>query len=216
LRPPASHAAAFAGTGQDMSDLREILDRNKAWARQRIEEDPQYFTRLTGLQAPEILWIGCSDSRVPANVITGLEPGEVFVHRNVANLVYAADLNCMSVLQFAVEVLQVKHVIVCGHYGCGGVRAALFGENEGLIDYWLEPIKELARRCEAELTQLPDDAARMNFLCEQNVRTQIFNLAHSPVIRRARKRGQQVLLHGWVYGLENGLLRDLQCGGGSN
>ena len=199
-----------------MSDLKEILDRNKAWARQRTEEDPQYFTRLTGLQAPEILWIGCSDSRVPANVITGLEPGEVFVHRNVANLVYAADLNCMSVLQFAVEVLQVKHVIVCGHYGCGGVRAALLGENEGLIDYWLEPIKELARRREAELAQLPDDAARMNFLCEQNVRAQIFNLAHSPVIRRARKRGQQVLLHGWVYGLENGLLRDLQCGGGSS
>ena len=199
-----------------MSDLKEILDRNKAWARERIEEDPQYFTRLTGLQAPEILWIGCSDSRVPANVITGLEPGEVFVHRNVANLVYAADLNCMSVLQFAVEVLQVKHVIVCGHDGCGGVRAALFGENEGLIDYWLEPIKELARRREAELAQLPDDAARMNFLCEQNVRAQIFNLAHSPVIRRARKRGQQVLLHGWVYGLENGLLRDLQCGGGSS
>jgi carbonic anhydrase len=199
-----------------MSDLKEILDRNKAWARQRVEEDPQYFTRLTGLQAPEILWIGCSDSRVPANVITGLEPGEVFVHRNVANLVYAADLNCMSVLQFAVEVLQVKHVIVCGHYGCGGVRAALFGENEGLIDYWLEPIKELARRREAELAQLPDDTARMNFLCEQNVRAQIFNLAHSPVMRRARKRGQQVLLHGWVYGLENGLLRDLQCGGGSN
>ena len=129
-----------------MSDLKEILDRNKVWARERIEEDPQYFTRLTGLQAPEFLWIGCSDSRVPANVITGLEPGEVFVHRNVANLVYAADLNCMSVLQYAVEALRVKHVIVCGHYGCGGVRAALSGDNEGLIDYWLEPIKDLARR----------------------------------------------------------------------
>ncbi|HEY7643821.1 MAG TPA: carbonate dehydratase [Hyphomicrobiales bacterium] len=196
-----------------MSDLEEILERNKAWARGRIEEDPQYFTRLTGLQAPEILWIGCSDSRVPANVITGLEPGEVFVHRNVANLVYAADLNCMSVLQFAVEALRVKHVIVCGHYGCGGVRAVLSGDNEGLIDYWLEPIKDLTRRCETELAGLPDDEARINFLCEENVRAQIVNLAHSPVIRRARKRGQQVLLHGWVYGLENGLLRDLQCGG---
>lgn len=195
-----------------MSDLKEILDRNKVWARERIEEDPQYFTRLTGLQAPEFLWIGCSDSRVPANVITGLEPGEVFVHRNVANLVYAADLNCMSVLQYAVEALRVKHVIVCGHYGCGGVRAALSGDNEGLIDYWLEPIKDLARRCEPELAGLPDEEARINFLCEANVRAQIVSLAHSPVMRRARKRGQQIVLHGWVYGLENGLLRDLKCG----
>ena len=148
---------------------------------------------------------------MPANVITGLEPGEVFVHRNVANLVYAADLNCMSVLQFAVEVLRVKHVIVCGHYGCGGVRAALRGDNEGLIDYWLEPIKELARRREAELDSLADEEARINFLCEENVRAQIVSLAHSPVMRRARKRGQQIMLHGWVYGLDNGLLRDLEC-----
>jgi carbonic anhydrase len=194
-----------------MSDLKEILDRNKAWAQQRVDEDPQYFSRLTGLQAPEFLWIGCSDSRVPANVITGLEPGEVFVHRNVANLVYAADINCMSVLQYAIEVLRVKHIIICGHYGCGGVRAALAGDNEGLIDYWLEPIKELARRREGELARLSSEEARINFLCEENVRSQIVNLAHSPVIRRARKRGQPIRLHGWIYGLDNGLIRDLGC-----
>lgn len=196
-----------------MSDLTEILERNAEWARLRTEQDPGYFSRLTGLQAPEILWIGCSDSRVPANVITGLEPGEVFVHRNVANLVYSADLNCMSVLQFAVEVLHVKHVIVCGHYGCGGVRAALAGDSEGLVDHWLEPIKQLARGREAHLSALPDDDARINYLCEENVRAQVANLAFSPVMRLARSRGQDVTLHGWIYGLDNGLLRDLQCGG---
>ncbi|WP_088343223.1 MULTISPECIES: carbonic anhydrase [Rhodomicrobium] len=195
-----------------MSDLNEILARNAEWARQRVEQDPDYFSRLTGLQAPEILWIGCSDSRVPANVITGLEPGEVFVHRNVANLVYSADINCMSVLQFAVEMLRVKHVIVCGHYGCGGVRAALRGDSEGLIDHWLEPVKQLARARDGHLATLPDDEARINFLCEENVRSQVANLAFSPVMRLARERGQDITLHGWVYGLDNGLLRDLKCG----
>ena len=195
-----------------MSDLNEILTRNAEWARARTDEDPDYFSRLTGLQAPEILWIGCSDSRVPANVITGLQPGEVFVHRNVANLVYSADLNCMSVLQFAVEGLQVKHVIVCGHYGCGGVRAALRGDSEGLVDHWLEPIKQIARSCDGHLATLADDAARIDFLCEENVRAQVSNLAYSPVMRMARGRGQDITLHGWIYGLDNGLLRDLKCG----
>lgn len=195
-----------------MSDLNEILTRNAEWARARTDEDPEYFSRLTGLQAPEILWIGCSDSRVPANVITGLQPGEVFVHRNVANLVYSADLNCMSVLQFAVELLQVKHVIVCGHYGCGGVRAALRGDSEGLIDHWLEPVKQLARSREEHLATLADDAARIDFLCEENVRAQVANLTFSPVMRLARERRQDITLHGWVYGLDNGLLRDLKCG----
>ncbi len=195
-----------------MSDLNIILEHNAKWAKARTDEDPQYFARLAALQAPEILWIGCSDSRVPANVITGLQPGEVFVHRNVANLVYASDLNCMSVLQFAVEVLRVKHVIVCGHYGCGGVHAAMHGDSEGLVDHWLEPVKQLARECESHLHGLPDDAARVNFLCEENVRAQVRNLVFSPVMRHARKHGQDVTLHGWVYGLENGLLRDLKCG----
>ncbi len=194
-----------------MSDLGDILARNANWAQERTAEDPEYFSRLAALQAPELLWIGCSDSRVPANVITGLEPGEVFVHRNVANLVYAADLNCMSVLQFAVEFLKVKHIIVCGHYGCGGVHAAYHGASSGLIDYWLEPIKELARRCEHDIAGMENDTARVNFLCEENVRAQVLNLAYSPPVRRARQRGQQLTLHGWVYGLQNGLLRDLEC-----
>jgi carbonic anhydrase len=195
-----------------MSDLHQILERNAAWARQRVEEDPQYFSRLVALQTPELLWIGCSDSRVPANVITGLEPGEVFVHRNVANLVYAADVNCMSVLQFAVDMLRVKHIIVCGHYNCGGVVAAYHGKAEGLIDYWLEPIKELARHRQGDLAALPDDTARINFLCEENVRAQVHNLGYSPVIRKARERGQAISLHGWIYGIDNGLLHDLECG----
>src|SRR6188508_238205 len=126
-----------------MQSYEELLVKNKAWAKEQVEEDPEYFSRLSALQAPEFLWIGCSDSRVPANVITGLEPGEVFVHRNVANLVYPADLNCMSVLQFAVETLRVKHIVVCGHYGCGGVRAILDGTQRGLIEHWLAPIRDL-------------------------------------------------------------------------
>ncbi len=192
-----------------MSNLKHILDRNVAWASERVHEDPEYFSRLARLQNPKLLWIGCSDSRVPANVITGLDPGEVFVHRNVANLVYGADLNCMSVLQFAVDMLKVEHIIVCGHLGCGGVRAAYKSESEGLIDHWLEPVKELSRRYRAELEALPGEDARIDFLCETNVRSQLMNLSYSPIIARARERGQPLTLHGWIYSLENGLLRDL-------
>ena len=194
-----------------MSDLFPILERNAQWARERIRLDPEYFSRLTAGQAPDLLWIGCSDSRVPANVITGLAPGEVFVHRNVANLVYPADINCMSVLQFAVDVLRVRHIVVCGHYGCGGVKAALFGAPEGPIDHWLEPIKQLARESRGHLATLADDAERINFLCEENVRAQVRNVAYSPVLRRARERGQDVTLHGWIYALSDGRLRDLEC-----
>jgi carbonic anhydrase len=195
-----------------MSPLSAIFERNAQWARERTEADPAYFERLAKQQTPELFWIGCSDSRVSANVIAGLDPGEVFVHRNVANLVYTADLNCMSVLQFAVEVLKVKHVIVTGHYGCGGVRAALKGTAEGLIDYWLEPVKELARERRAELASLTGDDARIDYLCEANVRAQVRNVANSPIIRRAWERGQDVTLHGWIYGLDRGLLHDLGCG----
>jgi len=195
-----------------MSSLSHILERNADWARERTEADPHYFARLATLQAPELLWIGCSDSRVPANVISGLEPGEVFVHRNVANMVYTADLNCMSVLQYAVEALGVKHIIVCGHYGCGGVRAAFEGTSDGLIDHWLEPIKELARNHAADLQALPHDDARANYLCDANVRAQVRNVAHSPVVRRAWEAGQDLTLHGWVYGLDRGLIHDLRCG----
>jgi carbonic anhydrase len=195
-----------------MSPLPAIFERNAQWARERTDADPQYFQRLAKLQAPELFWIGCSDSRVSANVISGLEPGEVFVHRNVANLVYSADLNCMSVLQYAVEVLKVKHVIVCGHYGCGGVRAAFGHTSEGLIDHWLEPVKELARDHADRLANLPDDAARVDYLCEANVRAQVNNVAHSPIIRRAWERGQDIALHGLIYGLDKGLLHELDCG----
>lgn len=192
-----------------MSDLREILKKNVAWAQEQLRLDPEYFSRLANIQSPKILWIGCSDSRVPANIITGLEPGEVFVHRNVANIVYGADLNCMSVLQYAVDELKVEHVIICGHHGCGGVRSAFHGCSEGLIDHWLEPVKKLARQYQAELDELPDDNARIDYLCEVNVRSQMMNLAHSPIIARARERGQTLTLHAWVYSLSNGLLRDL-------
>jgi carbonic anhydrase len=194
-----------------MNPIPAIFERNAQWARERTEADPQFFERLAKQQAPELFWIGCSDSRVSANVIAGLDPGEVFVHRNVANMVYTADLNCMSVLQYAVEVLKVKHVIVTGHYGCGGVRAALEKTSEGLIDHWLEPIKELARAHAGALSQLPDDSARIDYLCEANVRVQVGNVAHSPIVRRAWERGQELTLHGWVYGLDRGLLHDLGC-----
>lgn len=195
-----------------MASLSSIFERNASWARERTEADPAFFERLARQQAPQLFWIGCSDSRVSANVIAGLDPGEVFVHRNVANLVYSADLNCMSVMQYAVDVLKVKHVIVTGHYGCGGVRAAFEGTSEGLIDHWLEPIKELAREHKAQLAALPSDTARVDYLCEANVRAQVNNVANSPIIRRAWARGQDITLHGWVYGLDRGLLHDLGCG----
>lgn len=195
-----------------MTSLSHIFDSNARWAHERMSADPSYFARLAKLQTPELMWIGCSDSRVSANAIAGLQPGEVFVHRNVANLVYAADLNCMSVLQYAIEVLRVKHVIVCGHYGCGGVKAAFDGSGEGLIDHWLEPIKEVARTNAERMNALPTDEERVNFLCEANVCAQVQNVAHSPVVRRAWQNGQDLTLHGWIYGLGEGLLRDLGCG----
>ena len=191
-----------------------LLEQNRQWARERVTQDPGYFSRLVGQQAPEFLWIGCSDSRVPANVITGLDPGEVFVHRNVANLVYAADINCMSVLQFAVERLRVRHVIVCGHYGCGGVRAALASEELGLIDHWLEPIRDIARLHTTELDGQSDAEARLDRLCEMNVLGQVQNLINSPIMKRAWDRGYEVAVHGWIYGVHNGLLRDLGCSAG--
>jgi carbonic anhydrase len=205
------NCGGFQHFAVSMSPLPLIFERNAQWARERTKADPTFFARLAKQQAPELFWIGCSDSRVSANVITGLDPGEVFVHRNVANLVHTADLNCMSVLQFAVEVLKVKHVIVCGHYGCGGVKAALEGSGEGLIDHWLEPVKEIARSEAAKLSELASETSRVNHLCEANVRAQVSNVAHSPIIRRAWEAGQEVTLHGWIYGLDHGLLHDLGC-----
>jgi carbonic anhydrase len=188
-----------------------LFENNRAWAAAQTRTDPDYFRRLSQLQAPEYLWIGCSDSRVPANQITGLQPGEVFVHRNVANLVNPGDLNCLAVLQFAVDVLKVKRVIVCGHHGCGGVTAALNGERHGLIDYWLHPIRDLAEARAAELAGIPDQAARTNRLCELNVMAQVRQVADTPIVRDAWARGQSLTVHGWVYSVEDGLLRDLNC-----
>jgi carbonic anhydrase len=188
-----------------------LLEANHRWSQDRIASDPHYFRRLSALQAPEFLWVGCSDSRVPANVITGLEPGEVFVHRNVANIIYPADLNCMSVLQFAVETLQVKHIIVCGHYGCGGVRAAIDGSQHGLVDHWLAPVRDLFRQHEHELSHLSTEEARIDRVCELNVLAQVQSVCNSPILMSARERKQELTIHGWIYRLSDGRLRDLNC-----
>ncbi len=193
-------------------DPKRLLQRNIDWARQRVAHDPDYFTRLAAQQAPAYLWIGCSDSRVPANVITGLDPGEVFVHRNVANMIYASDINCMSVVQFAVETLKVRHIIVCGHYGCGGVVAAIDSEQYGLIDHWLEPIRDLERSNKPYLETLTAHKDVVDRLCEINVVQQVANLANSPILKRVWDKGQAVSIHGWIYSVADGLLRDLDCG----
>jgi len=188
--------------------LKHLFENNKTWAEKMLAQEPGFFDKLAHLQNPEYLWIGCSDSRVPANQITGLQPGEVFVHRNVANVVVHTDLNCLSVMQFAVDVLKVKHIIVCGHYGCGGVRAALTGERLGLIDNWLRHIQDVRDKHAGLLAPLGDEAA-VNRLCELNVIEQVVNVARTTILRDAWQRGQSVTVHGWVYGLSNGQLRDL-------
>ena len=191
--------------------LADLLNHNLLWAAAKTREDPAYFKRLSALQKPEYLWIGCSDSRVPANVITGLEPGEVFVHRNVANLVHRGDLNLLSVLEFAVEALDVEHIIVCGHYGCGGVRAAIDGHRHGIIDHWLQPIRDVADICRHELEELDGEEARHNRLCELSIRAQVDGLSRTPIIKSAWNRGKSLSIHGWVYGLNDGIIRDLNC-----
>ena len=191
-----------------MRELNHLFENNRAWAERMIEQDPEFFPRLSRQQSPQYLWIGCSDSRVPANQIIGLLPGEVFVHRNVANIVIHTDLNCLSVLQYAVEVLQVKHIIVCGHYGCGGVKAAMQNQELGLIDNWLRHIKDIYSKYQQEL-ELLDESQRVDRLCELNVIEQVSNVAHTTVIQKAWKRGQELIVHGWIYGLHNGLIKDL-------
>ena len=188
----------------------ELFDRNVAWATGKTRSDPDYFRRLAEQQAPRYLWLGCSDSRVPANDIVGLDPGEVFVHRNVGNIVHTGDMNLLSVLEFAVETLQVKHVIVCGHYGCGGIRRAFEPPGGGgLVDHWLAPVREMCRRCAPDLDRLPNDAARMDRACELNVELQLRRIAATPILRGAWQRQQSITVHGWIYGLGDGLLRDL-------
>jgi len=192
-----------------MKRLDKLLSNNRIWAAGERRREPDYFTKLSQLQAPEYLWIGCSDSRVPANQITGLAPGEVFVHRNVANIVVHADLNCLSVLQYAVDVLKVKHVIVCGHYGCGGVTAAHDNLKLGLIDNWLRHVQDVGQKHRDALNALQTREMRVARLCELNVIEQVVNVAQTTVVQDAWARGQDLTVHGLVYGLQDGLLRDL-------
>jgi carbonic anhydrase len=189
--------------------LDDLKRNNRLWAEAKIASDPGFFTRLVGQQAPKYLWIGCSDSRVPANEIVGLDPGELFVHRNVANLAPPQDANYLSVLQFAVEVLKVSHILVVGHYGCGGVAAAVDGERRGLVDHWLHPIREVAHDHREELAACPGEPARLNRLTELNVIRQVRNVASDVFVREAWERGQTLHVHGWVYSLETGLITDL-------
>ena len=191
--------------------LSDLLQHNKQWAADKKAEEPLYFDRLKAIQNPDYLWIGCSDSRVPANVITGLEPGEVFVHRNVANLVHPGDINMLSVVEYAVEVLAIKHIIVCGHYGCGGIGAAVDGERHGIVDHWLQPIRDTAERNAESLDAIEDKETRLNRLCELNIAAQIHSLSRTPVIQQAWQRGISLSIHGWVYGLHDGMIRDLDC-----
>ena len=192
-----------------MDSLTKLLDNNRAWAADRVKHDPTFFSRLAGQQAPTFLWIGCSDSRVPANDIVGLDPGELFVHRNVANIVVHTDVNCLSVLQYAVDVLKVRHVIVCGHYGCGGIRAALDGTAHGLIDNWLQHVQDVRQTHQAELLHLADVEARIDRLAELNVMEQVRNIARTTIVQEAWRRAQPIELHGWIYGLKDGLIHDL-------
>jgi len=189
--------------------IEERFAANRRWAAQAAEADPDFFKRLETLQSPELLWIGCSDSRLPPNEIIGLGPGELFVHRNVANLVEHTDVNCLSVLQYAVDVLKVKHVIVCGHYGCGGVRAAMSSQPLGLIDNWLRHIRDVHLYHRDELAAIEDPTLRANRLAELNVHAQVANVCHTTIVQDAWQRGQELTVHGWIYSLGDGLLRDL-------
>lgn len=194
-----------------MKTLKHLFENNRVWATSIKEKDPDFFTRLSKQQEPEYLWIGCSDSRVPANQITNLQPGEVFVHRNIANVVVHTDLNCLSVLQFAVEVLKVKHIIVCGHYGCGGVKAALENHEHGLIDNWLRHIKDVARFHKSEFAGLSQEE-ELDLLCELNVKEQVINVCNTTIVQNAWKQGRDLSVHGWIYSIENGILKDLESG----
>ncbi len=192
-----------------MGNLDDLFRNNRTWATAMTREDPAFFTRLSQQQAPQYLWIGCSDSRVPANQIVGLPPGEMFVHRNVANVVGHADLNCLSTMQFAVETLKVRHIIVCGHYGCGGVLAALRDDRIGLVDNWLRHVQDVHQKHRAQIAALPSDRDRHHRLCELNVLEQVANVSRTTIVRDAWKAGQPLTVHGWIYDVADGLLRDL-------
>ena len=192
-----------------MNKLPELFANNRVWADGMNRRQPGFFQQLSGQQSPKYMWIGCADSRVPANEIVGLMPGEIFVHRNVANVVVHTDLNCLSVLQYAVDVLKVEHVIVCGHYGCGGVQAAWSGATLGLIDNWLRHVKDVAEKYDADIAKRPDDQTRMDRLCELNVIEQVLHVCRTTIVLDAWKRGQPITVHGWVYRLQTGLLKEI-------
>ncbi len=198
-----------------MHSLKNLFDQNQSWAEAIKRRDPEFFPRLSRQQNPEYLWIGCSDSRVPANEIIGVLPGEVFVHRNLANVVVHTDLNCLSVIQFAVDMLKVKHIMVVGHYGCGGVQAVVQGQRVGLADNWLRHVQDVREKHDGCLCLLPDDAARSARLCEFNVVEQVANLTSTTIVQDAWSRGQELTVHGWIYGLKDGLLRDLKTSAAS-
>lgn len=190
-----------------LNSYEKLLQENKNWAIEQVKKDPSFFSRLSHIQTPEFLWIGCSDSRVPADKITGTQPGEIFVHRNIANMVVHTDINLLSVLEYAVEVLKIKHIIVCGHYGCGGVRAAMSKESFGIINKWLRNIKDVYRMHEAEINNEKTEEGKANKLVELNVREQILNLAKTSIVQKAWKNEQHPHLHGWVYGLNDGIIK---------
>lgn len=192
-----------------MSKLDHLFKQNAEWAEKIKAEDPEFFTKLSEQQTPEYLWIGCSDSRVPANQIVGLLPGDVFVHRNVANLVVHTDLNCLSVMQFAVEVLKVKHIMVTGHYGCGGVKAAMQNQQVGIVDYWIRNIRDVYYNNQQELEQISDEEKRLERLVELNVMQQVANVSHNNIIQNAWARGQELTIHGWCYSIKDGIIRNL-------
>lgn len=194
-----------------MKSLKMLFDNNKAWADSHIAKDPEYFLRMSEEQKPLYLWIGCSDSRIPANEVVNLEPGELFVHRNIANLFIHTDLNSLSVLQFAVDYLKIKHVIVCGHYGCGGVMAAMSNSQYGIVDNWLRNIRDVYARSKVELDSIQDNEARTRRLVELNVVQQVLNIAHTTIVQNAWIKEQPLWIHGWVYDLKTGRLRDLNC-----
>ena len=192
-----------------MNNIDTLISNNALWSKMLVEEDPGFFGKLAQAQNPRFLWIGCSDSRVPAERLTGLEPGELFVHRNVANLVIHTDLNCLSVVQYAVDVLQVEHIIICGHYGCGGVKAAMQNQELGLIDNWLRNIKDVYFKYREQLDAIEDEHERFDYLCELNVAEQVANVCHTTIIQNAWRKGQELAVHGWIYGIKDGLLHDL-------
>jgi carbonic anhydrase len=194
-----------------MKDLKRLLDQNRAWAENIKASDPDFFPALAKQQSPKFLWIGCADSRVPANQLAGLMPGEMFVHRNVANVVDHTDFNCLSVMQYAVDVLKVEHIIVCGHHGCGGVKAAMDNLQLGLIDNWLRHVQDVVHEYEKLLATIDDETERFDRLCELNVIEQVRNVGRTTIVQSAWQRGQELGVHGWIYGLQDGLLRDLGC-----